>query len=229
MRRDWELLHASILILLIFISSSCGTKPNSPPVIDSITFFGALEAGETITLTCNAVDPDSGGLGYNWTCDEGYLLENGQSMADLQLPEHSGVINVAISVTDSLGAVDTATRSLVIAPSVESVWDWSGRVEANQYRYFSVHLDAGWKLQGHFQVQLNDIGFAVMSETDYNTWIVNPTEVFPGGSLVRLSRSQGGDFEASVQADGTYYFVLNNGYSLFTPKNVSVQAEQVTP
>lgn len=229
MRRNWSPFHASILSLLIFIAASCGTKPNSPPVIDSVTSLGALEAGGTITLRCAAADPDSGGLQYNWTCDDGYLLENGQSMADLRLPEHSGPITISITVTDSLGSLDTEDKTFVIAPSVEPVWSWAGRVEAGQYFYAPVQLHAGWVLQGHFQVQLNDVGFAVLSEADFNTWTRNPTEVLPGSSLVGFSRSQGTDFQASIQADDTYYFVLNNTYSLLTPKSVSVEAEQVTP
>lgn len=228
MRRNQLPFGASILPLLIFICVSCG-KQNSPPVIDSVTYLGALEAGETITLRCSAVDPDGGSLNYSWTSDDGYLLENGKSSADLQLPEYSGTITASVSVTDSLGALDTASKTLIITPSTEPVWSWSGRIEASQYQYCPVQLNAGWILQGHFQVELNDIGFAVMSEADYTTWSRNPTEVFPGGALVKFSRSQGTDFQASIQTDGTYYFVLNNGYSLFTPKSVSVEAEQVTP
>lgn len=103
-----RLLLAGMLGALL-LGGCSPEEGNSPPVVSAITASDANpDPGETITLNCDASDPDGDALSYAWTAD-------GVAIGDMptiqwQAPA-SGQVQIAVEVSDG---VDFSSRSLSV-------------------------------------------------------------------------------------------------------------------
>jgi hypothetical protein len=87
---------------------------NLPPSISAILKSSPYSApGETITLSCQAADPNPGDvLSYQWSASGGSLVPNGSSVL-WTAPLTEGIYSVSVTVTDDRGlAVQSSTPVL---------------------------------------------------------------------------------------------------------------------
>lgn len=112
------------VIAALLLVSACAVLPakpappppspvNQPPVVTSIT----VEKPQVPTLaqtqlTCNATDPDTDTLTYQWSADAGTITGQGASVT-WTAPDTAG--NYAVHVTASDGKGGMATQSTTIA------------------------------------------------------------------------------------------------------------------
>jgi hypothetical protein len=78
---------------------------------------------------------------------------------------------------------------------------------------------------GDFSVSSYDINFFVLDEANYDLWSTGQQS---HGILV-YSRSTGASFSLGISSTATYYFVLDNSYSVITPKSATLYVAVTSP
>jgi hypothetical protein len=115
-----------------------------------------------------------------------------------------------------------------------SILNGSAAVQAASYRYYTVPVDLGMMndaaIIGHVQATGgtgNDIEIAVLTESDFLNWKNGHTN----RPVYNSGRVTAADVRARITQSGTYYVVLSNTFSAFTPKTVegSLRLAWTTP
>jgi Big-like domain-containing protein len=112
------LMIAAVVLLLVLKPFS-----NSAPALGTIQASQLLvRAGESVTLTAHATDPNDDKLTYKWTASAGQLIGDGQSvtLATLGVDADSGRadIRVHVTVNDDRGGTASADQIISVSPAV---------------------------------------------------------------------------------------------------------------
>lgn len=205
--------------------------PNRPPVIDSISGPSSVDAGGQGTYTCHARDPDGDSLTYFWECTRGHYMTRSQPTAKWYAPDSSGSAILKVTVSDGRGKEDDKSKTVSIRKVTTTWHDWYGTVPASSYKAWYGIMKAGYTVWGHFRVEQKDfpdaldINFYIMDSTNYFKWVRGQSSV----GIVVKNRSQGTSFSAKVPRTCRYYAVLDNKFSLVTPKVVELLVKLTTP
>jgi len=91
-------------ILLITGCEKQATNPNpSPEVLSLKSALKNLYTGETVKVTCNAVDPDGEGLSYSWSATGGTFANATLPQVDFTAPAQPGGVVIKCAVSDAKG------------------------------------------------------------------------------------------------------------------------------
>ncbi len=214
-------------------SISISVKPiaNRPPVIDSISGSGSVPANGNTSLTCHAADPDGDSLTYSWTCSRGSVSPPTGRTVTFNAPDTSGNVIVTATARDPHSASDQRTKSINIT-KVTTTWiDTMVSVPAQSYKAWYGTMKIGYTVWGSFSVQQKgsedalDINFYVMDSTNYYLWVNNQNCT----AIVNKQRSSGTSYSAVVPRTCRYYIILDNTYSLLTPKIVTFNTKLTSP
>ena len=188
-------------------------------------YTSSVSALGTATLTCVVTDPDGDPPSFDWYCSAGQLSSKTTQSVTWTAPLKSGTVIIGVYASDDKGASDTLLASTTVTPVSTTLWNWDGSVTAGYYTYNSGYIPAGYTVSGSFYVDALDISFWIMDAANF--------AVFQSGqsasAIWGASRSSGTSFSAIVPTSDTYYFVLDNRYSLFTDKSAHVIVEATTP
>ena len=89
-------------------------KINYPPAIESITSDPrVIMIGETSQVTCLASDQNGDQISYTWQTQSGNITGSGQTIT-FHAPESQGVFYITCEVSDSEGAKDTDSLSVLV-------------------------------------------------------------------------------------------------------------------
>jgi hypothetical protein len=104
-------------------------------------------------------------------------------------------------------------------------------VPAQDWRAWYGTMRAGHRIWGSFTVSQDEpkavlvINFYVMDSSNYYRWVNGQSSQ----GLVAISRSSGQSFSATITGTRQWYVVLDNTFSLVTPKIVTVLVKLDTP
>ncbi|UCG44007.1 MAG: hypothetical protein JSU73_05190 [candidate division WOR-3 bacterium] len=205
-----------------------GVRPpaNRPPEISSISGPSSVEAGGSGQYTCNATDPDGDSLSYFWECDKGRFMSRSDPTTTWYAPDSSGSARIWVTVSDGRGGQDEKTKSVTLTKVTTTIMDTSGiYIGALSSIAFYVTLKAGYTAHGAFSVPQHDITFAVLDSYNYYRWRNNQSCTY----LTRYYKSAGSSYSVVIPATKRYYFLLDNTYSLLTPKYASLSIKKTTP
>jgi hypothetical protein len=132
---------------------------------------------------------------------------------------------VTVAVHDNRGGSDSRGKTIAVNPVTTTIINWDGQVAANQAVYWTNYVASGHRISGNFSVDNYDISFLILDENNYNNWWNNHSYTY----LVKIVQSAGSSFSAIVSTTGTYYCVLDNTYSLFTPKFAHLFVQTTSP
>lgn len=214
-----------ILTVFIFLSCKHPLGINHPPVINSISGADYVGVNGSITLTCYASDPDNDPLDYNWTCTNGTFSSSSGQTITWYAPSASGSATVTVTVTDGRGGSDTRSKTITVQRVTTTLIDWDGQILAGYYIYWTQDLASGYTVSGNFWVDNYDINFLILDAANYENWRNNRSYNY----VVRVLRSSGSSFSATITTSGTYYIILDNTFSLFTDKFAHLFLEKTSP
>ncbi len=171
-------------------------KSNHPPeIISLITGAEWLTPESSCHIQCNAEDPDSDELNYEWSADGGDISGTG-SVVTWTAPDTAGLYNIAVVVTDSYGGESTRALNISIAlnppPTIESLI-----VTSEEPKFLREYHD-GYKI---FKGKNCDIECVVVSASDelVYQWSCDDGEISGEGSVVNWTApSSGGEFTVTV-------------------------------
>ncbi|MBN1968561.1 MAG: formylglycine-generating enzyme family protein [Candidatus Delongbacteria bacterium] len=112
-------LYILIIILLIL---SCGwsdkkdiTSPeNGAPIISSLSLSNdSVYTGYSVTLVCDAYDPDGDKIEYKWIYTNGTVIGQGY-IVQWESPDETGIYSIQCRVTDENGASNLKTRNIKV-------------------------------------------------------------------------------------------------------------------
>jgi len=213
-----------VLSLSAMIILGCAVG-NEPPEIVSVSIPSSIQIDETVTLSVSAWDPDGDDLTYDWYVNEGTLTPSTGTVVQWTAPSTSGNVTISVIVEDKHGATDSEEETIYVSPITTTIIDNNYTISAQDYYAVSKVLQAGYSVSGSFSVASNDINFYVMDSDDYYDW-VNGYTVYP---IVVINRSTGATFGFDVSQTDTYYFVMDNTYSIFTSKSVYLKVTTTSP
>ena len=100
-------------------------RANIPPTINSLIANAAWTTPSgSLQVTCNATDPDSDALSYQWTTTGGKISGTGAAV-NWTAPQGVGTYNVTVVVRDGYGGEDTRFRTLSVTlsppPTIEKL------------------------------------------------------------------------------------------------------------
>jgi hypothetical protein len=205
--------------------------PNRPPVVDSISGPGSLPANGNTSLTCFATDPDGDSLTYSWTCQRGHCTPATGRTVTWYAPDTSGNVIITTTVRDGRGGEDVRTKTIGVSKVTTTLLDTMVSVAASSYKAWYATMKIGYSVWGSFSVQqkgmdlAQDINFYVMDSTNYYLWVNNQSCT----AIVNKQRSSGTSYSAVVPRTCRYYIILDNTYSLLTPKIVTFNAKLTSP
>jgi hypothetical protein len=138
------------------------------------------------------------------------------------------IIPKAYSTTEQTQRTETYTESepyTTSTPQSVQLIDWSGAVSAGHYNYFSKTIDITSKSNNQVSGTIletagYDINFYVLDQQGFNSWKSGNT----ASKYVDASKIKSYTFNFIPNKSDTYYFVLDNGYSIFTNKVPSITA-----
>lgn len=217
------ILIFAIAIILINIPGC--KKTNHDPIISSISGATSVYIRESVPLVCNASDPDNDSLTYTWTCTNGSLSASTGKSINWYAPGSSGSTTVSVTVRDGEGGSDSESKTITINPLTTTVIDWDGAIQAGYYKYWSENIESNYRIHGNFSVDAHDINFLILDESNYENWRNNNSYNY----IVRVSRSAGSSFSATIPTDGTYYIILDNTFSLLTDKFTHLLVQTTSP
>ena len=214
-------------------SISIDVKPtaNRPPVIDSISGPGSLPANANTSLTCFATDMDGDSLTYAWTCQRGHCTPATGRTVTWYAPDTSGNVIITATVRDGRGGEDVRSKTIGVSKVTTALLDTMVSVAASSYKYWYTTMKIGYSVWGSFSVQQKgsedalDINFYVMDSTNFYLWVNNQNCT----AIVNKQRSSGTSYSAAVPRTCRYYIVLDNTYSLLTPKIVTFSTKLTSP
>jgi len=218
---------AIVCILMVFggtVGLSCH-KANQNPVIEALNAPSSVDAGTNATLSCSASDPDGDDLTYNWTCTSGSLSSASGASVTWTAPGTSGSSTVNVTVHDGRGGSDARGKSITVSAVTTTIINWDGQVAAHQALYWTNYIQSGFRISGNFSVDNYDITFLILDENNFDNWWNGNSYTY----LVKVVQSAGSSFSATIPTTGTYYCVLDNTYSLFTPKFAHLFAQTTSP
>ena len=219
-------LCACALLLCVVVVSGCKQiLPNHDPAISSLNAPSSVEAGGSASMSCVASDPDGDDLTYNWTCTSGSLSSSSGSGVTWTAPGTSGSSTVTVTVHDTRGGTDSRGKSVTINPVTSTIINWDGQIAAHQAVYWENSISSGYRISGTFSVDNYDITFLILDENNYNNWLNGNSYTY----LVKVVQSAGSSFSTTVSTTGTYYCVMDNTYSLFTPKFGHLSVQTTSP
>jgi len=211
--------------LLSFLLSCKSILPNRPPVIEDISGPDAIGVDGNVTLRCIASDPDKDPLDYAWTCTAGILSSSTGQVVVWYAPGASGSATVSVTVRDGRGGSDTRSKTITINRVTTTVIDWDGQILAGYYVYWPEYFQAGYTVSGNFWVDYYDINFLILDAANYENWCNNQSYQY----VVRISRSAGSSFSATIPTSGNYYVILDNTFSIFTDKFAHLFLQKTSP
>jgi hypothetical protein len=204
---------------------------NQPPVIDDITGASSVPANGTASLTCVAHDPDGDSLTYSWTCTRGRVSPTTGRTVTFYAPDTSGSVVVTATARDPHGASDQRTKTIGVT-KVTTTWiESTVLVPASDYRYWDGTCKAGYRIWGDFSVLqgapefLLDINFYILDSINFKKWENGQQSE----GIVVITYSAGSSYSATIPHTGRYYVVLDNKYSIVTPKYVTVLCKLTSP
>ncbi|MCX6842315.1 MAG: hypothetical protein NTX53_08565 [candidate division WOR-3 bacterium] len=214
-------------------SISIGVKPvaNRPPVVDSISGPSSIPANGNTSLTCFATDPDGDSLTYAWACERGHLSPVTGRTVTWYAPDTSGNVIVTATVSDGRGGQDPRTKTINVTKVTTTWLDTMVSVPATSYKSWYGTMKVGYKVWGNFSVSQDaprpdlDINFYVFDSTNFYKWVNNQNS----NGVVVISRSTGTSYSATIPKTCRYYVVLDNTYSVVTPKIVTVLTKLTSP
>ncbi|TET22199.1 MAG: hypothetical protein E3J71_06680 [Candidatus Stahlbacteria bacterium] len=213
-----------VLSLSAMIILGCAVG-NEPPEIVSVNIPSSIQIDETVTLSVSAWDPDGDDLTYDWYVSEGTLTPSTGTVVQWTAPSTSGNVTISVIVEDKHGATDSEEETIYVSPITTTIIDNNYTISAQDYYAVSKVLQAGYSVSGSFSVASNDINFYVMDSENYNKW-VNGQFAY---AKVIIERSTGATFGFDVSQTDTYYFVMDNTYSIFTSKSVYLKVTTTSP
>jgi YD repeat-containing protein len=92
--------------------------PNQPPSASFDVTPTAAAVGETVTFTSTSTDPDGDPMTFEWNLDRDGLFNDGTGESAQKAFPSPGTYPVRLRVTDSHGAVSTATRTVKVVADV---------------------------------------------------------------------------------------------------------------
>jgi len=214
-------------------SMQVSVKPmaNRPPVVDSITGSSSVAANGSTTLRCFASDPDGDQLTFSWTCARGRVSPASGQTVNWIAPDTSGSVIITVTVRDGRGGEDVRTKTINVT-KVTTTWiDTMVSVSAGSYRGWYGTMKAGYNVWGSFSVSQKkadnvlDINFYVLDSTNFYKWANNQTCSY----VVIKTRSQGTSYSATIPRTCRYYVILDNKFSLVTPKIVTFVTKLTSP
>jgi len=214
-------------------TKSIGVRPppNQPPVIDSIHGPSSLPANGSTSLTCFAHDPDDDTLTYTWTCERGRVSPATGRTVTWYAPDTSGNVIITATVRDPHAATDQRTKTINVTKVTTTALDTMVSVPAASYKAWQGTMKVGYNIWGNFSVSQDaprfdlDINFYVFDSTNYYKWVNNQNST----GIVVISRSTGASYSATIPKTCRYYIVLDNTYSVVTPKIVTVLTKLTSP
>ncbi|MBS4015575.1 MAG: hypothetical protein KGZ86_03970 [Candidatus Latescibacteria bacterium] len=212
----------SIITIFVFVLNCDSPKP---PVISSISGPSSVSVNGSATFTCIASDPNGDPLTYSWTCTSGSFSSSAGSSVTWYAPGAHGSSTITVEVSDGTGREDSKSKTITIQSVTTTLIDWSGSVSHGYYNYWARYIQAGYTISGYFTVLTNDINFLILNSSNYSNWVNNSSYTY----IVRNLYSTGASFSATINTSDTYYFILDNTYSLFTDKTCDLFVESTSP
>jgi len=209
-------------------SISIGVKPvaNRPPVIDSISGPSSVPANGNTSLTCFATDPDGDSLTYSWTCARGRVSPATGRTITWYSPDTSGNVIITATASDGRGGQDPRTKTINVTKVTTTWLDTMISIPARGSRAFYGTMKQGYTVFGSFSVADGyDINFYVLDSVNYYKWANNQSFT----PIVSKSRSTGTSYSAVIPSTRDWYVLMDNTYSLLTPKIVTVLTKLQSP
>ena len=221
-------MHIVLVLVSVGLVAAPGCRkllPNDAPVITSVTGPSSVKAGASASFTCNATDPNGDALTYTWSRTSGSLNATTGKTVTWTAPSTSGSATISVTVKDGRNGTDASSKLVSVTPITTTLIDWSGTVSAGQWTYWTQTLTAGYTISGSFSVSAYDINFFVLDAANYQLWSNHQQ----AQGIVVYTRSSGASFSTSISSTDTYYFVLDNSYSVITPKSATLYVAVTGP
>ncbi len=118
----YKWLAPLILVAVAALVISGGCKVNESPVISGMAVSpqGEINPGETVLISCTAVDPDNDVLSYNWSTDGGTISGSGAAVS-WTAPDELGSYTVTVQVSDDDNVATNLLTLAVLAPNTTPV------------------------------------------------------------------------------------------------------------
>ena len=113
--------HISVSTVAILLLAGCFSEPTAPanqaPSISSVSVTPEeVIAGETVTVTVSAQDPEGDALVYAYSVNGGAVNGSGSSVSWTS-PSSEGAFSITATVTDAPGLRATASATLMVLPA----------------------------------------------------------------------------------------------------------------
>jgi len=159
------------------------------PAVPSLSFHppAVIPVDTMLALNATAVAPDSSSFTYSWNING--TLNSGQSV--LYYFGHSGIYNISVTVTDSLGASSTEYQNIVVLPLAtnSSISISYTRATNGPLTYYTIKVES---LDGITAVEAF-LGSSSLAITEINSSYSNSGEI----DYWNLTLNQG-DYQASI-------------------------------
>jgi hypothetical protein len=224
-------MQKKVLVLALLLAVTVGlivrcAKQNRPPQIASISGPDSIQADGNCALTCNASDPDGDSLTYAWTCERGHCTPATGRTVNWYAPDTSGNVIIIATVQDPHGATDQSTKMISVTRVTTTHLDTNGiYIPAGSSQAFYLTCKVGHTASGSFSVPQYGITFMVLDSSNYDKWVNNQTYTY----LVQYYKSAGSSYSVVIPATQCYYFLLDNTFSILTPKYASLSIYTTTP
>jgi hypothetical protein len=210
---------------LVGLSCHESRPANHDPTITSLNLPAGVNAGYVTAFICAASDPDGDALTYEWQCNAGSLFPKTGSAVYWTAPETSGQARIWITVQDDRGGSDIRYDTVTVIPDTTTIVDWSGAVSAGGYILWYRYLQPRYTLSGTFSAGGQDITFLMVDSVNYSRWRYNES----CDCEVKIRRSSGSAFSATITTDGLYCFILDNRYNVVPDSAVRMLIQRATP
>ena len=133
---------------------------------------------------------------------------------------------ITATVHDEHGANDQRTKTISVTKVTTTWLDTMISVPAHGSQAYYGTMKRGYTVSGSFSVADGyDINFYVLDSTNYYLWVNNQSFT----PIVSDSRSAGTSYSAVIPGTRRYYVLMDNTYSILTPKIVTVLTKLTSP